>query len=109
MKKNILYFISAICFAITVFSFITIESNAATDYQESEPNNYVGTADVIDISSGNTVNGSINYEYSSSGDNYDWYKFSLKKGSEINIKTYFYIPEYAGRLFIYFYKSGNTD
>ena len=109
MKKNILYFISAICFEITVFSFITIESNAATDYQESEPNNYVGTADVIDISSGNTVNGSINYEYSSSGDNYDWYKFSLKKGSEINIKTYFYIPEYAGRLFIYFYKSGNTD
>ena len=114
MKKNLLSLIFMVCFSVVIFSFATIESNAATEYQESEPNNYVGNANSISVSTGNSVNGYINRDRYSTNSDYDWFKFTISKGSVINIKTYFYIPEaqynsMLSQINMYMYCNGNYD
>lgn len=93
MKKKILSFILMLCMAATVIPFTAMESEAATAYQESEPNDYIGYADVVSVATGNTVNGYSNYV------DPDWYKFTLSKSCEIKIKMYAFTDSGAGLLF----------
>lgn len=92
---------------ICVCIFICADRAYATAYTESEGNNYISNADVINVSTGNTFSGSL-----SDSDEIDFIKFTLTKGAEINLDIYGRKPDTSytyGSVLLDFYKATNTN
>lgn len=92
---------------LCVEMFICAEQVNAKSYTEYEGNNYIGSADMINVSSGNSFSGVLSDE-----DDVDFIKFSLNKGSKIAIDFQGSRPaSYSSNsnIEIEFYKEGETD
>lgn len=80
----------------------------AASYKETENNDYMSSADVINISSGNTYSGNL-ADY----DDKDFIKFTLTQGSEVDLNVYGSKPKniskFGNSIMLDFYKSSNTS
>jgi len=79
MKRNLIRMtVIAVFFCIALF--LSVNDVHATAYTESESNDYVGEADSISVSTGNTFSGTIGTSET------DFVKFTLSKGSIVEMK-----------------------
>lgn len=79
------------------------DNSYATSYSEVERNDYMGSADIISVSTGNSYSGALDINDD------DWIKFTLNKGSVITMKGIANAPSEYAKIYSYFYKSDNPD
>lgn len=87
--KKFLSIALILCMVLSIVPFYTVESDAATVYTEAESNDVIGDADLIDITDGAVVKGKISNKLDSYDTECDFFKFTLDKGSKVEIKTKF--------------------
>ncbi len=88
VRVNLRMLILCVFFVCAGIIFCT-STTYAVNYNEVENNDYVSGADTITVNTGDSLNG-----YLTKGD-VDWFKFTLKQGSEIELESYFYTDGYS--------------